>query len=339
MQVFKNFAETTLAVAYTAGDGVLDVVDLSVFPDSISYHVVLGNAEKTIFHVNNDASGPLIGVAVENDANAALGDTVQLVMCSQTQDEIKKDQVTKAGFFTFGQGSQYPPKAGQLHLFTDSPHVGRSVATQTDADLWYGLVPAGKLSPGNFFALNQGTSVYSTTGQGATARMRALVEAATEGVHGRYLSVPASAFTRTIGLYPDPVFSATGPARAGAFAMESGTGKIITLGCKFDPTDGARLTEVIYWDDQDTINSVALLGARYHYLSSPLWYRIQRAGSNLVYSASTNKFTLTSDLNVVLNEAITNFFTTEPDRAGFFIANATTDEEFTATFVSWEAVG
>lgn len=347
IETFKNFGESTLAADYVAASGTLEVVDDTKFPDSVIFHLALDNPEKTIFAVDSSASNPYEGTGVENDANAPAGTVVKLVLTSQSMDQIKKDQVTMAGFFTNGQGGTYPPKEGLLHLFTDSPHIGRNKSTQTDVDLWYtGAVPAKKAGNVLSSALNAGTSSYNTTGQGAAPRLRSAVEATSEGIHGRYDSVPTSAFTRTLGLIPDAVYSDAlmpyeGPLRAGIFAMESGTGKIITLGCKFDVASGVYLTEIIYWDDVTTVNTIALLKSRRHYLDSPLWYRIQRAGSNLIYSATTNKYLLDQSLGdiVVLNEALTTFFTTEPNRCGAFIYNGSTDEEFSAKFVSWEPVG
>lgn len=338
-EAFANNAITTLAAPYVAASGQIVVVDASRFPqtDQTPYRVLLDNPEKTVFKVTNNNGSPAdttwFGVAESDDADADAGTTVTHVISAGTFDAIKKDQSTRASFFTNGEFGQAPFKEGILHFFTDSPLFGRDKGTgpaSGSVDLYYGLVRAGMLKPGIYSALNTGTSVFSSSG--ATAEIRTLGDNPAEGIRGRYEAAPLTAFVRRLGLLAAP--PASGLVRAGMFLMESVTGKIITFGLVSSVADGMRMAEVTYWDDETTINVINFEHPAVKTLPIPMWYKVERSGSDLIFSMSKDGYFY----EVVETSALTAFFTTEPDRVGFFAENETLTDDFRTTFVSWETV-
>jgi hypothetical protein len=235
-----------VAAPYVAASGTLVVTSDTGMPLTGTFRLRLGNLAGTILRVDSRAGTTLTVTVDEDDGNAAVGDSVSLVVTAEALLQLKADAIAGAG---------------------------------GGADALY-VLPAD-FDPTAWTWANQGSATITKVG-----RFSRLFSPTAGGENNRSLvtAAPATPYTFASLMAPNAMFPAAGQAWSGLTLKESGTGKLaaITLRSRSGPDldiHVRKLTnETTFSADGPTTGNVLTRG--------PIWFRIGDNGTNVTYEYS-----------------------------------------------------
>ena len=178
---------------------------------------------------------------------------------------------------------------------------------------------------GDFAWLNQGgASTDDTYGP-----LYLTAPGATVNIRGREKNAPATPYTIT-GVMMSGAMTKTNYSTYGVYFRETGSSKLETFEWRgFDSAD--RNLRVSQWTGPAAWSSTP--SGNLHWLyQHPMFFQFEDDGTNLVYRTSVNG-QVWDDFYTQLRGA---WFTTAPDKVGFFINHANANSEGAVLLLSWK---
>ncbi len=317
----KNFGLTALNGAINNSTTSITVVDGSVFPASGVFTVIV---DSELMRVTARSSNTLTVVRGEEGSTAAShsdGAGVRNIQTARGFEAFRAEHITTGAYSSFTSG-----RKARLYLPTDGAlmvHEAASGVGFVGPDFIPRTVPV----TGDFSWQNQGGA--SITDYGDFTQLIAPANSG-DSLRMREKNLPASPWSVTIEM--DAGWLPVNFLTAGLYMRESGTGKIRTFGFHGNAT--ANELGCINWTNSTTFSAGVLtktilqsgrgLDAR--------WHKLFYDGTNIYYYIGQTK----QLIQFFDSRAKNYFFTTAPDKVGFYANSNNTGRAAILNVYHWE---
>lgn len=270
-----------------AGSGTLVVASATGLPATGTFRLRLGNIAGTIVRVDSRVGTTLTVTVEQDDGNANVGDTVTLVVTAGGLLQLKADAIAGAG--------------GGL------PWLPSLAALDQSGWAW----------------TNQGgASIVQANG----IVLFTVPSAVGENLRLRTVAVPATPYTFTALLIPNPMFELSFQ-NFGLCLRESGTGKLISI-----HLEGLTTNTIMRIRKNTNPTTISSSFATSPLIVPPfLFLRVGADGTNVTFEYGFDG----RNFAMLLSEAKATFFTTAPDEVGLSAQNFNSGIDARCSYVSW----
>lgn len=300
MEKVNNLAESVLSSAYTAGDGVISLVDASGF--DVGNRVRLGNDDRTLFHVTAKVSNDLTVEVEANDGDAGSGAGVFSVLTEGTLDGYRADAL----IVTPWSSRPSPRKPGLVQRYTDAPYVG--IDDGAALSYWGPFPQLRRMVPPSTLSMvwrNQGSASIDET-NGYTVFT---VPQQSTNFRIREMNPPSSHYRLTMCLQTED--DGTGQRYFGPILHETSSVKSLSTLWRSVSLESRvyRLSSLsAHASEQCNVS----IGNLLHTRLEMVWERIEVTPTTLNFYHSHNGYEWT----LIYTEGLTSYFSTGPDKIG-----------------------
>lgn len=327
-QKYTSLAASTLGSGYTAGATSIALATGggALFPSAGDFVIAIGSPTVFLLKCTARATDTLTVEAAAVDGttavNASTGAAVTLVISASVLDGIRSSMGglgTRANLPATTEahaGDRYRTTNGLYeYVYNGSAWVAFALGfpvTEPDSSL--------------FAWRNQGGAAVSATRGGAALTVPA---SASDNHRIREIAVPTAPYILTAAMIPH--FKSSNFAFAGLYLVESGSGKLITLGVASDNglTNGTRAIQCTKWTNVTTF-SAHYQSQLWNLSAALVWLQIEDNNTNRIVRYSMDGFNWIQLHSVSRTDFIT------PDKIGFG-GNSINSEVVYANLLHWLA--
>lgn len=317
----KNFGLTTLNGAINNSTTSVVVADGSVFPTTGVFTVLVDNE---LMRVTSRSTNTLAVVRGEEGTSAAShsdGAGCRNVQTARGVEAFRAEHITTGAYSGFSGG-----RRGRLYLPTDS---GLMIYERDSGIKFIGpdFEPRTLPVTANFSWQNQGGATITDYND-----FSQLIAPANSGdsLRMREINLPTAPWSVTVEM--DAGWLPVNFLTAGLYMRESGTGKIRSFGFHGNATAGE--IGCINWTNATTFSAgvVAKTLLQSGRAYNCRWHKLLYDGTNIVYSIGPSK----NNIQYFDQRTIGTFFTTGPNRVGFYANSNNTGRAAILNVYSWE---